>query len=67
MRNALVIKKKIKNFDKRISVDGDKSLSIRWVLFSSLSDGISIGKNLLLSEDVMAAIKAVKQLGIKKN
>ncbi|WP_440934685.1 3-phosphoshikimate 1-carboxyvinyltransferase [Candidatus Pelagibacter sp.] len=65
MRNALVIKKKIKNFDKRISVDGDKSLSIRWVLFSSLSDGISIGKNLLLSEDVMAAIKAVKKLGIK--
>ena len=64
-KNILVINKKIKNFNKKINVDGDKSLSIRWVLFSSLSDGTSIGTNLLLSEDVMAAIKAVRQLGIK--
>ncbi len=64
-KNILVINKKIKNFNKKIYVDGDKSLSIRWVLFSSLSDGTSVGRNLLLSEDVMAAIKAVRQLGIK--
>ena len=64
-KNILVINKKIKIFNKKINVDGDKSLSIRWVLFSSLSDGISVGRNLLLSEDVMAAIKAVRQLGIK--
>ncbi len=67
MTNTLVINKKIKKFNEKINVDGDKSLSIRWVLFSSLSDGISVGKNLLLSEDVIAAIKAVKQLGIKVN
>ena len=64
-KNILVINKKIKNFNKKINVDGDKSLSIRWVLFSSLSDGTSVGTNLLLSEDVMAAIKAVRQLGVK--
>ena len=64
MSNSLVIKK-IKNFKKSITVSGDKSISIRWVLFSSLSYGTSKAKNLLLSEDVLAAIKAVNKLGIK--
>ena len=41
-----------------------KSLSIRWVLFSSLANGISISKNLLISEDVLASIRAIKKLGI---
>ena len=65
MSNSLIIKKQIKNFKKSISVSGDKSISIRWVLFSSLSNGVSKAKNLLLSEDVLAAIKAVNKLGIK--
>ena len=65
MANTFVIRNKIKPFKKKISVSGDKSLSIRWVLFSSLSSGISIAKNLLMSEDVMSAIQAVKKLGIK--
>jgi len=65
MTNITVIKKKIKPFKKKIFVSGDKSLSIRWILFSSLGSGISRAKNLLMSEDVMAAINAVKKLGIK--
>ena len=65
MPNYVVIKNKIKNFKKIISVSGDKSISIRWVLFSSLASGISYSKNLLISEDVLAAINAVKKLGIK--
>ena len=65
MANTFVIRNKIKPFKKKISVSGDKSLSIRWVLFSSLSSGISIAKNLLMSEDVISAIQAVKKLGIK--
>ena len=65
MANTFVIRNKIKPFKKKISVSGDKSLSIRWVLFSSLSSGISIAKNLLMSEDVMSTIQAVKKLGIK--
>jgi len=67
MSNILRIKEKIKNFKKTIKVPGDKSLSIRWVLFSSLANGTSKAKNLLISEDVMAAIEAVKKLGIKVN
>ena len=65
MSNAVILKKKIGNFKKTISVPGDKSLSIRWVLFASLADGTSKAKNLLISEDVLAAIDTVKKLGIK--
>ncbi len=65
MSNFLVIKNKIKSFNKSIDVSGDKSISIRWVLMSSLASGISKAKNLLLSEDVLAAIKIVKKLGIQ--
>ena len=65
MPNKLIIKKKIKKFNKTINVSGDKSISIRWVLFSSLANGISKAKNLLMSEDVIAALEAIKALGIK--
>ena len=63
--SKIIIRNKIKRFDKKIYVSGDKSLSIRWILFSSLASGISKAKNLLMSEDVIAAIKAIKKLGIK--
>ncbi len=65
MVNSVNIEKKISQFNKTITVSGDKSISIRWVLFSSLANGISRAKNLLISEDVLAAINAVKKLGIK--
>ncbi len=65
MSNSVIIKKKINKFNKVITVSGDKSLSIRWILFSSLAKGVSKAKNLLISEDVLAAIKAINKLGIK--
>jgi len=65
MSNSISIKKKIKKFNKIINVDGDKSISIRWVLFASLASGISKAKNLLMSEDVLSAIGVVKKLGVK--
>ena len=67
MSNFLVIKNKVRSFNKTIEVPGDKSLSIRWILFASLASNVSIASNLLISEDVIASIKAVKQLGIKVN
>ena len=66
MPNKIILKKKIPSFKKKISIPGDKSISIRWVLFASLGSGISKCKNLLMSDDVLAAINAVKKLGIKK-
>tara|TARA_B100001175_G_scaffold306893_1_gene305518 strand:- start:6 stop:1331 length:1326 start_codon:yes stop_codon:yes gene_type:complete len=65
MSNFVKIENKIGNFKKTIKVPGDKSLSIRWVLFASLAEGISKAKNLLMSEDVLAALDAIKKLGIK--
>ncbi len=65
MSNIIKIKNKIGSFKKIITVPGDKSLSIRWVLFASLAKGTSKAKNLLMSEDVLAAIEAIKKLGIK--
>ena len=65
MAKILVIKKKINSFKKEIEVSGDKSLSIRWVLLASQAIGKSRAYNLLMSEDVLAAIKAIRKLGIK--
>ena len=65
MLQTITLNKKIKSFDKTIQVSGDKSISIRWLLFSSLASGVSTAKNLLMSQDVIATIKAIKKLGIK--
>ena len=65
MSKTLIIKNKIKKFNKQIQVSGDKSLSIRWVLLASQAIGKSKGYNLLMSEDVIAAINSIKKLGIK--
>ena len=65
MTKTLIIKNKIKKFNTQIHVSGDKSLSIRWVLLASQAIGKSKGYNLLMSEDVLAAIDSVKKLGIK--
>ena len=65
MSKILLIKNKIKKFNKQIQVNGDKSLSIRWVLLASQAIGKSKGYNLLMSEDVLAALDSIKKLGIK--
>ena len=65
MSKIFKINRKINSFKKIINVEGDKSLSIRWVLISSLSKKKSIASNLLKSEDVMCAINCIKKLGSK--
>ena len=65
MSRSVFIKKKIPRFNKIIKVSGDKSISIRWILFASIADGVSKARNLLRSEDVMASIETIKKLGIK--
>ena len=65
MPNKIILKKKISKFNKKIFIPGDKSISIRWVLISSIADGVSKAKNLLMSEDVLASIEAIKKLGVR--
>ena len=67
MGSLLKIIKKINPYDKIIHVEGDKSLSIRWVLLASQATGKSTAYNLLMSEDVIAALDAIKKMGIKVN
>jgi 3-phosphoshikimate 1-carboxyvinyltransferase len=67
MTHILKINKRILPFNKTIVVDGDKSLSIRWVLLASQTIGASKAYNLLMSGDVLAAINSIKKLGIKVN
>ena len=55
----------IKSFNKEISIEGDKSLSIRWALIASQATGKSKSTNLLQSEDVMSTLDCLKKLGVK--
>ena len=65
MKNTIFIKKRIQSYNKKINISADKSLSIRWVLLASQAEGISRAYNLLMSEDVIAALESLKKLGIK--
>ena len=65
MKNILLINNKINKFNKKISVSGDKSLSIRWAIMSAQALAKSRAYNLLDSEDVNNSLKALKKLGIK--
>jgi len=65
MISPIVVKKKITPFNKTITVNGDKSLSIRWALVASQAIGKSRAYNLLRSSDVMSTLDCLKKLGIK--
>ncbi len=61
----LRINNKISRYNKTLSIDGDKSLSIRWALLASQSYAKSKSQNLLLSEDVINTLNCLKKLGVK--
>ena len=65
MSKSISITQTINPFNNTINIAGDKSLSIRWVLLASQTNGKSRAYNLLMSDDVLAAINAIKILGIK--
>ncbi len=64
MPNHIIIKNKIKSFDKKIGISADKSISIRSILLASQAVGVSKISNLLESEDVLNTLKTIKKLGI---
>ena len=65
MTKPILIKEKIKPFNKTIHVNGDKSLSIRWALLASQAKGTSRAYNILRSLDVISTLNCLKKLGIK--
>ena len=64
MKNILRIKKKIKPFNKIINVDGDKSISIRWLLLASQVTGKSKAYGILKSQDIMSTVNCLRKLGV---
>jgi len=65
MERKLLINTKNNSFDKTISIDGDKSISIRTLLLGSQAYGKSYIENILLSDDIISSIKCLKKLGVK--
>jgi 3-phosphoshikimate 1-carboxyvinyltransferase len=66
VKKSILINEEINIFKSRsISVEGDKSLSIRFIILSSLSNGKCYASNILKSEDVISAVNCIKKLGIK--
>ena len=61
----LITSKSIPNFKGNINVDSDKSITIRSFLIGSISQGVSVVKNSLTSEDVISTINCLKKLGVK--
>ncbi len=61
----LFLNSKISRFKKKITVDSDKSISIRSFLVGSISNNISTVNNVLESEDVFSTIYCLKKLGVK--
>ena len=64
MPDFALIKKKISPYNKKIFVDGDKSISIRWALLASQAIGKSKATNLPTSED-NSTINCLKKLESK--
>ncbi len=62
---SVIIHKKINKISKTLSVDSDKSISIRSLLIGSISENVSLVKNILESEDVLSAVRCLKKLGVK--
>ena len=65
MKNSLKINEIIKPFNKKLKIEGDKSISIRWALLASQASGKSKAYNLLKSEDVINTLSCLKNLGVK--
>jgi len=62
---TLTTTKASKGLAGKIRVPGDKSMSHRAVMFSSLANGTSHVKGLLEGEDVLATLAAFRAMGVQ--
>ncbi len=53
-----------KDFCSEINIPGDKSISHRAIILSSVAHGHSIIKNFLMGEDTLATLRAMQSLGV---
>lgn len=64
MSKPIKIKNKIHNFDKEITVNSDKSLSIRFAILASMANGKSRAFNLSRADDIKSTLNCLKKLGV---
>ena len=64
MKKKAHIYEKIKKFNNKIIVPGDKSISIRFILMAAMAIGKSTAINILRSQDVLNSLYALKRLSI---
>ena len=62
---SVLFKRKIKKFNKIISMPGDKSISFRTLIISSQCIGISHLRGILEGDDIKKCIQCLKDLGVK--
>ena len=66
MKNSVVINNKIKPYIKVLkNIAGDKSISIRFLILSSLAYGKSIAYNLSNAQDIINTLKCIRKFGVK--
>lgn len=66
MKKIITINNRLNNINcKSIELPGDKSISIRFLILSSMASGTSEARNLLKSEDTQSTINSLRKLGIK--
>ena len=65
MGKKIFINNRYNSFKKTITVDGDKSISIRALLLGSQAYGKTFIENILLSEDIINSINCLRKLGVK--
>ena len=65
MRKQIFINNGYNSFKKTITIDGDKSISIRTLLLGSQAHGKTFIENILLSEDIINSINCLKKLGVQ--
>ena len=63
----LISSKIVNGLQGCVKIPGDKSISHRSIIIPSISKGISEISNLLMSDDVLHTINAMKAMGVKIN
>ena len=58
-----MIIKPIKNYDRVLSVPGDKSITHRAVMFGAITEGITVVRGALLGADCLSTIDCIRKLG----
>ena len=71
MNKPIFINKIIRDFNKKITVNSDKSISIRFAILASMAEGKSRAFNLSNADDIKSTLNCLKKLGVsiklKKN